>query len=743
MSRLIIVSNRLPISVRKGEDGLDYAESIGGLTTGLSSFFEDGDSLWIGWPGITSDEVDEAETQEIIDHLRQRNYLPVFLSKQQEQDFYFGFCNDTIWPHFHYFHLYTRYDDALWQAYREVNTLFAEAIGQIAEPGDTIWIQDYHFLLLPQMVRQRVPDAQIGFFLHIPFPSYELFRLLPWRSDLLHGLIGADLVGFHTFGYARHFLDSVRRVLGFEDKLGVIQIEDRLLKADAFPMGIDYHRFADAGDLPEVRTESARLTSEISDRNIIFSVDRLDYTKGIPERLIAFDHFLTQYPEYRTRVSLIQVTAPSRTGVEQYQQLKKQIDELVGDINGRHGAVGWVPVWYLFQTQGFHALRALYDIADVALLTPLRDGMNLVAKEYIASKNDGLGVLVLSEMTGAASELVEALVVNPQDKRQIADALHRALTMSDEEQIRRNRAMQSRLANYDVRRWAQDFIESLRSVRQTETPLTVHPLDKQRTSDLVDDYINANQRLIILDYDGTLVSFVNRPQDATPDPALYELLTALARDPHNEVVLISGRGKEDLTRWLGHLNMGLVAEHGVWMRPRGGNWQTIEPLDDSWKESIRPILERFVERTPGSLIEEKTFALAWHFRQVSDELAAVRAQELKEILLQLTANLHLAVLEGDMVIEVKNVGISKGRAAGRWLAMQKWDFILALGDDWTDEDTFAVLPESAYSIRVRFRPSLARFNLESSSDVRSLLQTLIASTIDDVGESVVDLSVNR
>lgn len=726
MSKLIIVSNRLPISVRRSESGLDYAESIGGLTTGLGSFFEEGDSLWIGWPGITSNELTQDETAQIIDHLEARQYRPVFLSAEQEEQFYYGFCNDTIWPHFHYFHLYTRYDEDQWHSYQEVNRLFADAVAKVAEPGDTIWIQDYHFLLLPQMVRQHVPNARIGFFLHIPFPSYELFRLLPWRAELLTGLIGADLVGFHTFGYARHFLDSVRRVLGYEDKLGVIQVEDRLLKADAFPMGIDYQRFADADQLPDVQAEVNKLRKEVAERQIIFSVDRLDYTKGIPERLIAFDHFLTQYPEYRGRVSLIQVTAPSRTGVEQYQQLKKQIDELVGDINGRHGAVGWVPVWYLYQTHGFQALRALYEIADVALLTPLRDGMNLVAKEYIASKRNGHGVLVLSEMTGAASELVEALVVNPHNKHQIADALHRALTMSEDEQIRRNRAMQARLANYDVRRWAQDFVESLQTLRQSESPLAVHPLTTQDMTKLIEAYRHAAQRLIFLDYDGTLVSFTDRPQDATPDPALYELLTALVADPHNEVVLISGRGKEDLSRWFGHLDMGLVAEHGVWLRSRGADWQTIEPLESGWKESIRPIMERFVERTPGSLVEEKHYALAWHYRQVSDELAVVRAQELKEILLQLTANLHLTVLEGDMVIEVKNVGVNKGRAASRWLAMQDWAFILALGDDWTDEDTFAALPHAAYSIRVRFKPSLARFNLESASDVRTLLRSLTA-----------------
>ncbi len=534
----------------------------------------------------------------------------------------------------------------------------------------------------------------------------------------------------------RHFLDSVRRVLGYDDKLGVIQVEDRLLKADAFPMGIDYHRFADAGDLPEVRAEVEKLNNEIEGRQIIFSVDRLDYTKGIPERLVAFDHFLTEYPEYRERVSLIQVTAPSRTGVEQYQQLKKQIDELVGDINGRHGVVGWVPVWYLFQAQTFYPLLALYHIADVALLTPLRDGMNLVAKEYIASKSNGHGVLVLSEMTGAAAELVEAVVVNPHNKQQIAEALQRALTMPVEEQIRRNRAMQARLEGYDIRRWAQDFIESLQTVRQTHMPLTVRPLDARAARGLITAYGNAERRLIILDYDGTLVSFANRPQDATPDPELYQLLIALARDPRNEVTLISGRGKTDLERWLGHLNMGLVAEHGVWVRPRAGEWQTIEPLDDSWKESIRPILERFVERTPGSLVEEKTFALAWHYRQVSDELATVRAQELREMLLQLTANLHLAVLEGDMVIEVKNIGISKGRAAGRWLAMKDWDFILALGDDWTDEDTFAVLPESAYSIRVGFKPSLARYNLESATQVRALLANLVTTSSEGFNQVV-------
>jgi trehalose 6-phosphate synthase/phosphatase len=454
-------------------------------------------------------------------------------------------------------------------------------------------------------------------------------------------------------------------------------------------------------------------------------VDRLDYSKGIPERLVAYDHFLTRYPEYKGRVTLIQVTAPSRTGVEQYQQLKKQIDELVGDINGRHAFLGWMPVWYLYQSQGFHPLRALYEIADVALLTPLRDGMNLVAKEYVASKTRGHGVLVVSEMTGAASELVESLIVNPHNKQQIADALHQALSMPREEQIGRNRAMQARLERYDVRRWAEDFLESLVEVRRAGMSLSVQILNRESEAELIDAYRRAEDRLIILDYDGTLVSLTDHPHDATPDDELHNLLAALIRDRRNQVLLLSGRSKDQLNEWLDRLDLGLVAEHGVWIRPQDGEWQTIEPLDDYWKASIRPILDRFVERTPGSLMEEKTFALAWHYRRVNEDLAAVRAQELKETLLQLTANLHLDVLEGDMVIEVKNVGINKGKAAGYWLAQKPWEFILALGDAWTDEDTFTVLPESAYSIRVGVKPSLARFNLESPKDVRRLLAKLV------------------
>jgi trehalose 6-phosphate synthase/phosphatase len=281
--------------------------------------------------------------------------------------------------------------------------------------------------------------------------------------------------------------------------------------------------------------------------------------------------------------------------------------------------------------------------------------------------------------------------------------------------------MQDRLARYDISRWAEDFIENLAALDQAELPLAVQPLDEQMEAQLLNDYAGAARRLILLDYDGTLVSFAGRPEDALPDEALYALLADLASDERNEVVLISGRSKQDLEKWMGHLDLNLVAEHGVWLRRRNREWQTIEPMDGHWKESIRPIMERFVDRTPGSLVEEKTFALAWHYRRVNSELATVRALELKETLLQLTANLNLAVLDGDKVIEVKNAGVNKGRAASQWLAQEKWNFILALGDDWTDEDTFAVLPESAYSIRVRFMPSMARFNIESSQSVRTLL----------------------
>jgi trehalose 6-phosphate synthase/phosphatase len=722
---LIIVSNRLPISVTKRANDLRFQPSVGGLATGLSSFCESHQSRWIGWPGIATDKISERQKQQTSSKLKEQNCHPVFLSAKNIQNFYRGFCNKTIWPLFHYFPLYTVYEKRYWQAYTQVNEAFCDAVLKIAEPDDCIWVHDYQLMLLPELIRRQLPNAQIGFFLHIPFPSFELFRLLPWRKRILNGLLGANLIGFHTHDYVRHFLSSTARIVGAEHSMGALTIGDKVVKVDVFPMGIDYDKYSSSAEDARVKKRLTAIRKKVNERKIILSIDRLDYTKGIVQRLEAFDLFLLQNPEYKGKVTLILVAVPSRTGVEDYMELRNRLEGLVGRINGEHGTIGWVPVWYLYRFIPFERLVALYKTADVALVTPLRDGMNLIAKEFIATKTDGRGVLILSEMAGAASELGEAIIVNANNKQEIVDAIKEALEMPIEEQIERNRLMQKRLSRYTVTRWAHDFMESLSEAKRLQQKLSVCKLTKQIRERLINEYGKSSKRLFLLDYDGTLVGFAGRPEKAGPDKELFALLQALAAGPKNEVVIISGRDKATLNRWLGNLNASLIAEHGAWIKERDGDWRVIEPLRNDWKDTIRPILELYTDRTPGSSVEEKDFSLVWHFRKSDPELAYLRTQELKDAILSLTANLDIGVFEGSKILEVKNIGINKGHAVKLWISRQKWDFILAAGDDYTDEDLFAVLPESAYSFRVGYGISKARFNLDSVDELRLLIEELI------------------
>lgn len=722
--RLLTVSNRLPLSVTKKGGRLSYAPSVGGLATGLASFYKSRPSAWVGWPGIASGRIDDAESRDIRKKLAAESCHPVFLSRYELENYYHGFANKTIWPLFHYFPLYAKYETSYWNVYQRVNEKFRDMVLDIADADDEIWVHDYHLMLLPRLIREARPEAAVGFFLHVPFPSSEIFRLLPWREEILQGLLGADLIGFHTHGYVHHLVSAVRNILGYEYADGKIAAGNRVVKVEAFPMGIDFERWATAGEDEAVQKEAAKALKQLRGRKIILSVDRLDYTKGIPERLEAFELFLQNNPQYRGTVTLIMVAVPSRTAVETYARLKKHVDELVGRINGEFGTVGWVPIWYLYRSLPFHTLAAFYQLADVALVTPLRDGMNLIAKEFCATKAGGRGVLILSELTGASQELGEALLVNPNNKEEIAAALAKALAMPEEDQGRRAEAMCRRLRRYDVTRWAEEFVRELKQTKKEQSELATRRLPPRAREKIVRDYRAAAKRLLLLDYDGTLVLFTQRPEHAKPDGELLRLLAALARDEKNEVVIMSGRERQTLEDWLGALGFSFIADHGAWLKEGGKDWSLIEPLRDDWKIRIRHIIERYADRTPGSHVEEKNFSLALHYRTADPELAAMRTAELKGDLFHETANLNLEILEGNRVIEVRNAGVNKGRAGLRFLNNEPWDFILAIGDDRTDEDVFAVLPDDAYSIKVRFEPSHARFNLDSVADVRALLKEL-------------------
>ena len=727
--RLVIVSNRLPVSVAKKDGNIKITPSVGGLATGLSSFHRGSDGLWVGWPGINPGN---SEEKQAIEETLQNDFncLPVYLSSSDLKKYYYGFSNRTLWPLFHYFTSYAIYDRSDWRVYKKVNQMFCQRLLEVLRPDDMVWVHDYHLLLLPDMLREKMPEITIGFFLHIPFPSMEIFRYLPWREEILQGMLGADLIGFHTYDYTRHFLSCVLRILGIDQEYGQVVAGSRMVKADTFPMGIDAEKFAKAATSPEVINERNLLQKKLKTEKIILSVDRLDFSKGIPERLKAFELFLETNPEWHGRIIFIMLCVPSRTKVEQYQLLKRQIDELVGQINGRYATPEWMPILYMYRSLPFEELVALYSAADLALVTPLRDGMNLVAKEYLACQSKiGKGVLVLSETAGAAAELGEAIIVNPNDIELIAKAIAEGLDVPDESRKAGISFMAKRIKRYNIFRWAEDFIEQLAHIKGRQEHNKQRFLTEELQTSMQVKYRQAGSRLLLLDYDGTLVSLKRRPELASPDSELLEVLTALKADPKNTIVIISGRNRDDLSEWLGTSGVELVAEHGTWLREASwGNWQLSEKgLSEDWKQNVYPILEMFSERTPGSFIEEKSYALVWHYRKAEPELGTLRANELMDALHDMLAGTALQVLLGNKVVEIKPAGINKGKAALHWIEKVKtWDFILGIGDDWTDEDIFAVLPVESWGIKVGFMPfTRANYIVESPDEARKLLKSLL------------------
>ncbi|MEO0185445.1 MAG: bifunctional alpha,alpha-trehalose-phosphate synthase (UDP-forming)/trehalose-phosphatase [candidate division WOR-3 bacterium] len=737
MSRLLIISNRLPVTVVFRNGTFKFKTSVGGLVSGLSAYLDSlkGISeiqpkyLWIGWPGIT---IEDKKSQQILNEslFEKYNAYAIYVKEEIMDKFYHDFCNKLIWPLFHYFPSFASYDLESFEYYRTVNQIFAEHILEIIQPDDTVWIHDYHLMLLPGLLRDKLPNATIGFFLHIPFPSFEIFRLLPekWRKEILLGLLGSDLIGFHTSDYAQYFLRCILRILGFENTMGEITYRDRIIKVDTFPMGIDYRKFNDAVCSPKVEKERTKFSRVLGKHKIILSIDRLDYTKGILKRLNAYRLFLQNNPEWRKRVIFVLVVVPSRIGVEHYQQIKKQIDESVGEINGAFGSLDWTPILYQYKFVPFYPLVALYSISDVAMVTPLRDGMNLIAKEYLACRRDKTGVLLLSETAGAAEELRESIVINPNNPDELAIQIRNALEMDIEDQKRRNAIMQNRLKRYNVIRWATEFLRGLSKVKEHTQKYATYFLTSNIKENLITEFRNSAASLILLDYDGTLVPFVPRPEFAIPDEELMKILQALSIIAGVELVLISGRDRRTIQNWFGSLNSALVAEHGIWLKEREKDWQLLKPLTNNWISEIRSAMELYVDRLPGSFIEEKEYSIVWHYRNANRERGENVAKELIDNLIYMTANLDLQVLQGSKVVEVRNSGVNKGTAALYWLSKRKFDFIMAIGDDWTDEDLFKLLLDyNAFTIKVGTPQSYAKFFVRSYEDARKLLLDLISS----------------
>ncbi|MRG96862.1 bifunctional alpha,alpha-trehalose-phosphate synthase (UDP-forming)/trehalose-phosphatase [Polyangium spumosum] len=722
MSRILLVSNRLPVTVKVEHGEVLVTRSPGGLATGMKGPHERSGGLWLGYPGDIARLAPDQRTA-LEARLEELRYVPLHLSSGEVSRYYEGFSNGVLWPLFHYLLDRIPLGDRDWESYRRVNERFAELVAAHYREGDVVWVHDYQLMLVPGMLRKKIPNARIGFFLHIPFPSAEVFRILPWRAQILEGLLGADLVGFHTLSYMRHFASALLLVLGFEADVDRIYTEGREVRLGAFPMGIDAAALSTLAGSAEVEAEAQAIRQP--GQHILLGIDRLDYTKGIPRRLLAIERLLEREPSLRGKLRLVQVTVPSRTNVEAYQGFRSQVDELVGRINGAYATVHSVPIHSMYRSFNERQLASLYRAADVMIVTPLRDGMNLVAKEFVASRTDEDGVLVLSELAGAASELGDALVVNPYDIGEVAAAIKRALVMPEAERRTRMQNLRRRVLQNDVHGWARSFLETLEEQNESMSAGGLAATKPAALETLTAELRAAPSLTVLLDYDGTLVQFARSPEDAAPDRELRNLLTALARRRDTQVFVVSGRTRDVLERWFGDLPIGLAAEHGFWTRDvPGQEWRARKDIPSDWSAKFLPLLRQLVARTPGAILEEKSASLTFHYRMADPAFGALRAKELRLHFGSLLKNAPVEILPGDKIVEIRAMGAGPGALVSSLLEAAPETRLVALGDDLVDEEMFAALPPPHIAVHVGPRPSRAPYRLSEPTAARAFLKAL-------------------
>lgn len=463
--KVFVVSNRLPVTIDRLPDGsYSYSMSSGGLVTALQGLKKSTEFQWIGWPGV---ELPEDEQEAVNKDLKEKfNCHAVFLSDTIADLHYNGFSNSILWPLFHYHPGEMNFDENAWAAYIEANKSFATEIAREASDNDMVWVHDYHLMLFPQMLREIIGDKKrnikIGFFLHTPFPSSEIYRILPVRKEILDGVLACDLIGFHTYDYARHFLSSVSRIIKNVNVLpNEVQMNGRVISVGVFPIGIDVDKFTEGVKKPEVIERVGQLRKKFGDTKIIVGVDRLDYIKGVPQKLHAFEIFLTENPEWIGKVVLVQVAVPSRGDVEEYQSLRATVNELVGRINGKFGTVEFVPIHFMHKSIPINELISLYHISDVCLVSSTRDGMNLVSFEYIACQEEKKGVLILSEFAGAAQSLNGAIIVNPWNTEELSEAIKESLTLPEEKKVFNFKKLFDYISKYTSRYWGESFVNEL------------------------------------------------------------------------------------------------------------------------------------------------------------------------------------------------------------------------------------------------------------------------------------------
>jgi len=712
-NRVLNVCNRLPVTVKR-----NFSKSSGGLVSAMESFSDTLSLHWVGWPGSSPAKV---RRPSIESRLRDEFHCtPVFLSRDDINDYYAGFSNSVLWPLLHYSTTYVRHKKEWWNAYQRVNAKFRDVVLDVVRPDDIVWVHDYHLMLLPAMLHRERPELRIGYFLHTPFPSYEIFRCNPHREELLQGLLGANLLGFHTYGYMRHFRSSVLRLLGAECAVNTIQQDDHVCHLGVYPIGIDAGRFVTTLRSTPFQKECNKIRKTYDEKKQVLSVERLDYSKGLRRRLEAIDQFLGHIgEEERNHIAFIFISVPSREQVQEYQDLREDIESMIGQINGRYASIHNTPIHFIHSSVPPLELTALYAVADVMLVTPLIDGMNLVAKEFAACREDAHGVLILSEFTGAAAELGEAVMVNPYDIDGMVEALRQALDMPPDEQQRRMAPMRDYVRQHDSAHWARAFLKDIRACPPRETKTGGRALE----SLIASRFATPRRKACFLDYDGTLREFTAKPGDASPTQRLRRLLRRLGGIPSVDLYIISGRSRTQLDKWFQGLPCTLVAEHGVASRgPDDPAWTVFfeEPILE-WKAEVLEVVREFAQTTPGSEVEEKDTAVVWHYRRCDPEFGMWKARELQSMLQEMASNLPVSVKGGSKNVEVGTIYADNGEALARLIDGKPYDVVLVAGDDVMDESMFQLQDNRMLCVKVGRGPTTAAHRV---ANVRAFLDLL-------------------
>lgn len=725
--KLVIVSNRLPFTLEKTEKGLLVKQSVGGVATGIHAYISSNENiegtafevLWYGSPGQVADSLEAREIRyKLSNH---KMYYPVFLSENLHKGFYSECCNETIYPLLTGFCQNYRFFEASWDCYKKVNRLYSKLIADNLNEGDIVWVNDYHFLLLPFYLRQLKPNIAIGFFLHTPFPEREIIGRLPIniQKSIIEGMLGADLIGFHIDEYKSNFIETVQNVLEVTCEDNMIVYNRKTSRTGSFPMGIDFKKYQLAG-LDENKSGIYNIgEGNKNKRKTFLSVDRLDYTKGITNKLWAYEILLERYPCWRGNISLVMIVAPSRTDIREYKQLKNEIDEFITNINMRYGSDAWTPIEYHYRQVDFPELVKYYSDADIAIVTPIKDGMNLVAKEFISSRIRRDGVLILSKEAGAKEELREALMVNPSHISEIARVMNKALCMQLNEQKSRISSMQKKIRKYDVFKWVGDILKQ--TVSSTTSRNKVPAFDEAAIEFVYKKYISSEKRILFLDYDGTLVPLRKDPATAVPDTRLLQLISAIVSQPNTQIIIVSGREASFLETSFNTIDIDYAAEYGSVLkinnsRKLGGD------VKSGWKDDAKSIIENMNISPGNTFIEEKEYSMVLHFKRNSIVTLENYFSLFADRFSRLTEKYFLEIIQAKNSIEIKQSSVNKGKAIQHWLQKERYDFVMAIGDDISDEDMFGALPTSSFSVRIGEGSTHATFTASDHLRIRQLLE---------------------